>query len=144
MTHSATPQSQDMRIWLFLGAVNGFLAVIAGAVGAHVLENRLQGPARGFYDMAAHFQLWHALALVAVALLSTYPRRPAGARWLRVAGTGFIAGIVLFCGPLYDLAIAGSSAVHWIIPIGGMCLIGGWLALAIAALYMGPQPGGDA
>jgi uncharacterized membrane protein YgdD (TMEM256/DUF423 family) len=132
-----------MRPWIFIGALNGFLGVTAGAVGAHVLGGRLSGPGLHYFDMAVQFQLWHGLALMAVGLLSPYHSRGRGLRLLKGAGAGFTAGTILFCGGLYNLAVDGTSGLHGVIPVGGLCLIGGWLSLTASSLYLNSPGTGE-
>ena len=119
-----------MNRWLFVGAVNGFLAVAAGAFAAHGLESKVDARALQIFETGAHYHLTHALALVAVALV---PKGPAtkianAAAWL------FTAGIVLFSGSLYFLVLASSDALVLATPLGGLCFLAGWLMLAYAAL----------
>lgn len=139
------------RIWLPLGAAFAGLAVVAGAFGAHGLdahfaEKYAQTPAKsiaGFeapaswkyledYKTGVRYQMWHALGLVAVGLLSLREAK----RSLQIAGAAFTAGIVLFCGSLYVLTIAGPHwlGVTWglVAPFGGAALIVGWITLAAA------------
>ena len=119
-----------MNRWLFAGAVNGFLAVAAGAFATHGLETRVDARALHIFETGAHYHLTHALALVAVALLPKGPAtKPAG-----LAGWLFATGIVLFSGSLYFLVLAGSDALVLVTPLGGLAFLAGWLTLAYAAL----------
>ena len=119
-----------MNRWLFAGAVNGFLAVAAGAFAAHGLESKVDARALQIFETGAHYHLTHALAIVAVALVPMGPAtKLAGiAAWL------FAAGIVLFSGSLYFLVLAGSNALVLLTPLGGLSFLAGWLTLACAAL----------
>ena len=119
-----------MNRWLFVGAVNGFLAVAAGAFAAHGLETRVDARALQIFQTGAHYHLTHALALVAVALVP----KGAATRMLGLAGWLFTAGIVLFSGSLYFLVLAGSNALVLLTPLGGLAFLAGWLTLAYAAL----------
>jgi len=119
-----------MNRWLFVGAVNGFLAVAAGAFAAHGLESRIEARALEIFQTGAHYHLTHALALVAVACLA----RGAGAGRANIAAWLFTIGIVLFSGSLYFMALAGSNALVLLTPLGGVSLLAGWVALALAAL----------
>lgn len=134
-----------MKTWLFLAGVNGFLAVAAGAFAAHGLERRLGADALGWIETAARYHLIHALALLAVAwLASLETMRPvlalAGQEGLRsallgsVAGWAFLAGILLFCGSLYTMALTGQRALGIVTPFGGLAFLIGWAALAGLAL----------
>jgi uncharacterized membrane protein YgdD (TMEM256/DUF423 family) len=104
----------------------GFLAVALGAFGAHGLRARLGGAVE-MWKTAALYHLLHAVALLAVALVGERVRAKAAVCWL------FIAGIVLFSGSLYLLALTGYSWLGPITPLGGAALLAGWLVLAITA-----------
>ena len=119
-----------------LGAILGFIGVAAGAFGAHALRDRLPADMLQVFETGARYQLMHALALVGVALAGT---RSAG-RALATAGWMFAAGIVLFSGSLYALALTGTRAWGAVTPLGGLCLLAGWAALAVALR----RPGGRA
>ncbi len=117
------------RLFFVLGAVSGALSVAAGAFGAHALKARLAPELLAIFDTAARYQALHALALLAAAWACTrWPGRAA-----RVAGWCFVLGTVLFSGSLYALALSGVRALGAITPAGGVLLIAGWLALALAA-----------
>lgn len=115
------------RVWLAAGAVSGFLAVAAGAFGAHALKSHLSPEALSIYDTGVRYQFWHALALLAVGILQ---QRSPG-RALRVAGWCFAVGTVLFSGSLYALALSGVKWFGAITPFGGVGFLMGWVALAI-------------
>ena len=113
-----------MRIWFFLAGLNGAMAVIAGALGAHASD---PGTADTI-AVAARYQMWHALALPAVAWATTTNC----ARLARIAGILFTTGIVLFCGSLYVEAATGWQSATIVTPVGGTAFILGWLALAFS------------
>ena len=116
------------RAFALAGAVSAFLAVAAGAFGAHALRARLPADLLAVFETAARYQMYHALALLAVAILAArWPGMP-----LRAAGWLFIGGTVVFSGSLYLLALTGTRWLGAITPLGGLCFIAGWLALAIA------------
>ncbi len=118
------------RAWLALGALNGGIAVVFGAVAAHVLEGELPGPRIDWLTTGARYAMVHALALVAVAWVHT---RWQG--WLPVAtGWAFLTGAVLFSGGLYVAALTGWRAVIGVVPVGGVAYIVGWALLAATAL----------
>jgi uncharacterized membrane protein YgdD (TMEM256/DUF423 family) len=117
--------------WVRIGAVLGFLAVGLGAFGAHSLKERLEASAMtATYQTAAHYQMDHALALVAVGLLGIWGR---GGRAVSIAGWAFLVGVVLFSGSLYALAISGITKLGMITPFGGLAFLVGWVALVVAA-----------
>ena len=110
------------RTHFFLGALFGLLGVAMGAMGAHALEARLTPDRLDTFELAARYQLYHALALLATAWATT--RWPGGAAHL--AGWFFVAGILLFSGSLYVLALGGPRWVAFITPFGGVSFLIGW------------------
>jgi uncharacterized membrane protein YgdD (TMEM256/DUF423 family) len=116
------------QLFFRLGAASGFVAVAAGAFGAHALRARLPADLLGVFETAARYQMYHALALMAAAW--------AAARWPGAlpqwAGWLFVAGTVLFSGSLYALALSGIRWLGAITPLGGAAFLAGWLCLALA------------
>ena len=111
-----------------LGAILGFLGVAMGAFGAHTLRGRLSADLLQVFETGARYQLIHALALVGVALArGRFPGRA-----IATAGWMFVTGIVLFSGSLYALALTGARAFGAVTPLGGLCFLAGWAALAVA------------
>ncbi len=119
------------RIWLLLGAINGLLAVAAGAFGAHGLEGRVAAAGLAAFRTAAHYHMVHALALCVVAWRAESVRAHIS---VALAGWAFVAGIVLFSGSLYVLWASGSRALVLLTPLGGLCFMEGWAALAWSAI----------
>jgi uncharacterized membrane protein YgdD (TMEM256/DUF423 family) len=117
------------RLFFALGALSGFVAVAAGAFGAHALRARLPAELLAVFETGARYQMYHALALLAVAWAAArWPGPlPAWAGWL------FVAGTLLFSGSLYLLALTGVRWLGAITPLGGVCFLAGWLCLALAA-----------
>jgi uncharacterized membrane protein YgdD (TMEM256/DUF423 family) len=116
------------RNWVIVAAVNGFIAVAAGAFGAHALKTRLDPKLLETFDVGARYQMYHALALLATAwLIAQYPSRTATA-----SGYCFAIGIVVFSGSLYALSLSGVRWLGAITPIGGTLFLVGWLLLAWA------------
>lgn len=121
-----------MRLFLQLGAISAGLAVAAGAFGAHALRTRLEPRMLEVFETAARYQMYHALALLAVAWVAT--RTAPGAMGAASAsGWLFVLGTLLFSGTLYAMAFTGMRGLGAITPLGGVCFIAGWVALAIAA-----------
>jgi uncharacterized membrane protein YgdD (TMEM256/DUF423 family) len=117
------------RTFLLVGAVAGFLGVGLGAFGAHGLRSRVSPEMLAVFETGVRYHMYHALALVATSLLMA---RMSG--WLMTtAGWCFTAGIVLFSGSLYLLAITGVTVLGAITPIGGLAFLAGWACLALAA-----------
>jgi len=116
------------RTFWILGCVFGFMAVGAGAFGAHALRARLTPDLLAVWETAARYQMYHALALLVVAMAAS--RWPAGG-W-SAPGWLFTAGIVIFSGTLYVLALSGVRWLGAITPLGGVALLAGWVLLALA------------
>ena len=116
------------RTFWILGCLFGFIAVGAGAFGAHALRARLTPDLLAVWETAARYQMYHALALLGVALAAS--RWPAGG-W-NAPGWLFTAGIVIFSGSLYVLALSGVRWLGAITPLGGVALLAGWVLLALA------------
>lgn len=117
------------RLFLLLGAVSAAISVAAGAFGAHALRARVEPRLLEVFETAARYQMYHALALFAVAWAST---RWAGSL-VNASGWLFVAGTLLFSGSLYAMTFTGIRALGAITPLGGVCFIAGWLCLALAA-----------
>lgn len=115
------------------------LAVMMGAFAAHGLKQVLDAYSLGLVDTAARYQMYHAIALVIVGVISTVPQL--SRRWLKLSAVAFILGIVLFSGSLYLLALSGIKWLGAITPVGGVAFILGWCALIVATLKnSGPTP----
>ncbi len=117
------------RLFLALGAVSALIGVAAGAFGAHALKSRLSVEMLNTFEVGVRYQMYHALALVAVAWAQT--------RWpgslTTTSGWLFVAGTLLFSGSLYLLSLTGVRWLGAITPLGGLAFLGGWLCLALAA-----------
>ena len=124
-----------MRIWLFLAAVNGAIAVLCGAFAAHGLKAVLSPDMTAVFDTGARYHLIHALAM-GVAALAIRDAPAEGARRAAIAAGLFLAGILLFCGSLYLLALTGLGGFGFVTPLGGIAFVGGWVMLAASALKL--------
>jgi len=118
------------RTFLLAGALAGLVGVGFGAFGAHGLRGRLSPEMLAVFETGVRYQMYHALALMAVAALSD---RLSG-RLIEAAGWLFISGIVLFSGSLYLLAVTGITVLGAITPIGGVAFLAGWACLVLATL----------
>ena len=116
------------RLFFVLGSLSGFFAVGAGAFGAHALRDRLDAELLTIFEVGARYQMYHALALLAVGW--------ACARWpgalVTASGWLFVSGTVLFSGSLYAIGLSGDRSLGIITPLGGLALLAGWLCLAWA------------
>ena len=118
--------------WSAAGAIALALGVILGAFGAHGLRGRLDAYLMGVYEKAVFYHFIHALGILIVSLLpKAGVASQASAGW--VCGL-LLAGIAIFSGSLYLLALTGNRVLGAITPVGGVCFIAGWLALAWALL----------
>jgi uncharacterized membrane protein YgdD (TMEM256/DUF423 family) len=118
------------RTFAALGAVSALVAVAAGAFGSHALRARLAPDLLAAFETGARYQMYHALALLAVAwAVDRWPGSAAVA-----AGWLFVAGTLVFCGSLYLLTLTGQRWLGAITPLGGLAFLAGWAALAWAAL----------
>ena len=137
-----SPPIPRYRIWLFLGSALGCLGVVLGAFAAHGLKSFLgiandEWLARqANWDTAARYQMYHALALLAVGLLAA---RRCGLA-IHLAGLTMTLGTILFSGCLYALVLSGQKWWGAVVPIGGSLMIVGWVCLAIATTRDGEQP----
>ena len=113
------------RVWIGLGSLAGFGAVVMAAFAAHGINDMT---ALHIVSSGVQMQGWHALALLGVGLWE-----PRGGRLADAAGVAFALGLVLFCGAVYSLGLAG---VSWgvLAPTGGILLMLGWLLLGASAL----------
>jgi uncharacterized membrane protein YgdD (TMEM256/DUF423 family) len=120
------------KTFLMVAAISGLLAVIIGAFGAHGLKARISEDLMVVYQTGVQYHFYHTLVLLIVGvLLIQYPQ----ASLLHWSGYLFIAGMIIFSGSLYILALTGVKWLGAITPIGGVAFIAGWLTLALAAYH---------
>jgi len=125
-----------VRAWLLLGAILAGLAVGLGAIGAHLLESRLKDPdgtlsataqkSLATWETAVRYQMYHALALLAVGLLG----QRSNSKLFQASGWAMTVGVLIFSGCLYALVLSGQKKLGMIVPIGGVLMIVGWGLLA--------------
>ncbi len=121
--------SSGAKLFLVLGAGNAFLAVLLGAFGAHALKSRLTADMMTVFHTGNQYHFYHALGLLLVGIITV--QLPDSAL-LRSAGWLMLAGIVLFSGSLYVLAISGVRWLGAVTPFGGVAFLAAWLLLAVA------------
>ena len=118
------------RVLIMAGGILGLLGVVAGAMGVHALRDTLDARALSTFETGVRFQMYHALALLAVGTLA--------GRWrtgfVKLSGVLFTAGVVLFSGSLYILAITGIGIFGAIAPLGGLSLMAAWTSLIVGAI----------
>jgi uncharacterized membrane protein YgdD (TMEM256/DUF423 family) len=124
-----------MHALVVLSALAGFSGVALGAFGAHGLRKRLEqatdGARRGeWWQTGATYHLVHALAIGLAASLTTQ----VGSGWLRCAAWSFAAGIALFSGSLYVMAVTGWRKLGAVTPLGGLAFLAGWVCLLLGGL----------
>ncbi len=130
------------RRFLLIATLSGLFAVTLGAFGAHILKKILTPENVQTFETGVRYHFYHTFALLVVAITARYLSE----RWMNIAGWLFVVGIILFSGSLYLLAVAeafgmkeSTSFLGPITPIGGVLLMGGWLALFRAAFdYKNP------
>ncbi len=122
-----------LRQFLMLAAFFGFTGVGLGAFAAHGLKDRLSSDYLAVFHTGVNYQLVHALALLALAVLSVQ----VPGRLVNAAGVMFCIGIVLFSGSLYALTLSGVRLFGVITPFGGLAFLVGWVCLGMAAWNLG-------
>lgn len=116
-----------MHKTLLIAASVGFLSVLLGAFGAHALETRIDADLLEVWNTAVQYQMFHTAGLIGLALLQREHPAHAG---LKLISPLFVAGLVLFCGSLYVLALSGARWLGMITPLGGLLFLVAWLQMA--------------
>ena len=117
------------NLWLIIGAFNAAFAVLAGAYGAHIIRFMSDPLLLITFQKAVRYQMYHAFALVMVALLANNIQH----KMLNISGWLFLLGIILFSGSLYLIVFTGMQWIEFLTPIGGFAFTFGWLGL----MYVG-------
>lgn len=117
------------RAFLILAGVFGAIAVAAGAYASHGLPAMVEPRLVDMFDKAARYQLVHAVALLGLAMLSTFKFFRV---WSVISGLLFAAGVVLFSGSLYVRVLTDNPVWGMVTPYGGFAFIVGWIALVVA------------
>jgi uncharacterized membrane protein YgdD (TMEM256/DUF423 family) len=120
--------------WARAGSFFMLVAVAAGAFGAHGLKDKLAPDLLAVFETGVRYQVYHALALFAVAWMA----QRAPGRGVDNAGWCFVAGILIFSGSLYLLALTGVRKLGAITPIGGVLFLVGWVSLLLAGRSSSP------
>src|SRR5262249_55091797 len=116
------------KSWVGWGAVNAFLAVAAGAFGAHGLKDRVDATLLEVWKTGAQYQMVHALGMLVVGLVAVH--KPAAA-W---AGWTMLVGVVLFSGSLYAMTLTGARWLGAVTPFGGVAFLAAWAILTVVVL----------
>lgn len=118
------------RFWLLAAGLLGATGIVFGSFGAHVLQDKLSPKDLATFEIGVRYQMYHALALAALAGWTRDERTPAV---LSAAGWCLIIGTVLFSGSLYALVTTGPRALGAVAPLGGSALIAGWALVVVGA-----------
>lgn len=121
------------KVFLAIASLLGATGVAAGAFASHALKDQLSERMLAVFETGVRYQMYHALALMAVAL---WLSRGEGSGWLVAAGWSLLAGTAIFSGSLYALSLSGVKILGAVAPIGGVGLIVGWSCLVVAALTL--------
>lgn len=133
MSPEASPVVSTLaRRTLAAGALLGLLGVAAGAFGAHALRDSVSARDLEIWQTGAHYQQLHAVLLVALGLFVRATH--AKGRALAAASMLLTLGVLVFAGTLYAMVLGGPRILGAVTPLGGLCLMGGWAALAVHAL----------
>ena len=111
--------------YLTLAALSGFFCVSLGAFAAHGLSHILEAKALAWIDTGLKYQMFHTIAVLAVALSALRDNK-----FARLSMSSWLIGTLLFSGSLYALAFGASNVILWITPIGGTLFLIGWISLA--------------
>ena len=116
------------HIYRLLGSILAFSAVLFGAFGAHALKETLSAyDSIQTWETAVRYQMWHALALILLSINGLSNTTP------KMTGPCFVVGTLLFSGSLYGLALDGPKWLGPVTPLGGLCLMVGWLLLVYSS-----------
>lgn len=121
------------KTYLTVAALSGLTAVALGAFGSHGLKTRVSEASLGVWQTAVQYHFFHTLLLLAVAILL---QRSAPSPWLTASGALLLAGLAMFCGSLYWLALGGPRWLDPITPLGGLGFMLAWLCLAVYAFKL--------
>lgn len=130
------PSSTPDRFCAVTGTLVAGVAVAAGAFGAHALRARLEPELLSVFETGARYQMYHGLALLGLAALAPW----IGTSNTRRIAVLFLAGVLLFAGSLYALALTGIRGFGAVTPLGGVSFLVGWAWLARSAWTARPRP----
>ena len=125
------------NMWIACGAMLASIAVAAGAIGSHVLKDKLEPAALETYETAVRYQMYHALGLIVVGMLVFR----GGHGLLTAAGILFFLGTLLFSGGIYAWLATAQKPFVMVVPIGGSAWILAWLLLAAGAVLSATRKG---
>ncbi len=117
-------------MWLRIAGILMFLGVALGAFGSHALKSKLDAFSFDVFKTAVMYHLIHAMGIFVVAYLTSMSKDPK----IQWAGIFLVAGIILFSGSLYLLAVTGQKWLGAITPLGGLCFLAAWLLIAFVGI----------
>jgi uncharacterized membrane protein YgdD (TMEM256/DUF423 family) len=118
-----------MKVYLVIAAMSGMLSIMLGAFAAHGLKSQLSDNLLATFQTGVHYQMLHSIVLVLLVILYRQSRQGL----LKYSAVFLLAGILLFSGSLYMLALTQIKWFGPITPIGGVCFIIGWALLGASA-----------
>ena len=119
------------KLFLLMGALNGAVAVLLGAFGAHGLKKTFSVEMMNIYQTGVQYHFYHALGLLVPGVLALHIGESMLLRW---SGWAMFGGVILFSGSLYALAVSGVRVLGAITPFGGLLFVAAWILLALAVL----------
>ena len=123
------PKSVNARLLMSIAATYGLVAVLLGAFAAHGLKEVLSASSLASWQTGVTYQMTHALVLLVIGLWL----RQGGSNLVKVAGVLFAIGVLVFSGSIYALVLLQVSWLGPVTPLGGLCLIAGWVCMLVAA-----------
>ena len=123
------PKSVNARLLISIAATYGLVAVLLGAFAAHGLKEVLSASSLASWQTGVTYQMTHALVLLVIGLWL----RQGGSNLVKVAGVLFAIGVLVFSGSIYALVLLQVSWLGPVTPLGGLCLIAGWVCMLVAA-----------
>jgi uncharacterized membrane protein YgdD (TMEM256/DUF423 family) len=114
-----------------IGALILFVATLLGAYGTHSIKGSVDEKTWDAYQVAVEYQFYHGLGVIVVGMLAErFPK----SKWINASGWLLLFGIIVFSGSIYAVTLAGMSGTGAMAPIGGLSIMGGWIALAYGVL----------
>jgi len=118
-----------LKLFIILGALNGFIAVALGAFGAHGLEGKIPDKYLETWQTAVQYQMFHAVGLLVIGILAGKISSPL----INWSGWLMLIGIILFSGSLFVLSVTQIKVLGAITPLGGVSFLVAWILMIIAA-----------
>lgn len=120
------------RLFLALGAINAFVCVLMGAIGAHILKQKFSSDLYNTFQTGLQYHFYHALGLILIGtLLFHLPQ----SKLVKLSGWVMLTGILFFSGTLYIISFTEMRTLGMVAPIGGVSLMSAWLMLAYAIWF---------